>query len=417
MSRTTHVFIAGTYVAAAVFIAAVMVRVGGVSFSTAWTWALLVALAAGQMHAIFARGAERDRLVEQVAQVRAAGDELACQLRDARQELRDVRRTIAEEGEVRATALAAEMKTLEGLVVEMADRVDERIRQARMEATRALQTPSVDRSVMLGAIRDALTDGRVDLHLQPIVALPSRRVRYYESFTRLRDVDGRMIMPPEWLRVAEEGGMMSAIDNLLLFRCVQIVRKLSARERRVAIFCNISASSLSDDRFFPEFHTFMRQHADLADAIVFELSQDAFVGLSKTAAGNLERLADLGFRISLDAVHDLGLDLPALREAGVSHVKVAADLLLTAVRPGEPVGLRSAPDICGEDFAAILARHGIQLVAERIEDEKTTISVLELFVPFAQGHLFGAPRPIKPELLGEAEGQALPDAELRPAAA
>jgi cyclic-di-GMP phosphodiesterase TipF (flagellum assembly factor) len=53
--------------------------------------------------------------------------------------------------------------------------------------------------------------------------------------------------------VAEPAGLVAAIDNLLLFRCVQIVRRLARQDRRVGIFCNISMASLGDDAFFPHF--------------------------------------------------------------------------------------------------------------------------------------------------------------------
>ena len=52
---------------------------------------------------------------------------------------------------------------------------------------------------------------------------------------------------------ADSAGLTSTIDNMLLFRCVQIVRKLAKQDRRIGIFCNLSARSLSDETFFPQF--------------------------------------------------------------------------------------------------------------------------------------------------------------------
>jgi cyclic-di-GMP phosphodiesterase TipF (flagellum assembly factor) len=99
----------------------------------------------------------------------------------------------------------------------------------------------------------ALAENRVDLYLQPVVSLPQRRTVFYESFSRLRDETGRVMMPAEYLAVAEPEGLVTAIDNLLLFRCVQIVRRLAKQDRKVGIFCNISLASLADETFFPQF--------------------------------------------------------------------------------------------------------------------------------------------------------------------
>jgi cyclic-di-GMP phosphodiesterase TipF (flagellum assembly factor) len=52
------------------------------------------------------------------------------------------------------------------------------------------------------------------------------------------------MLPAEYLPAAEPEGLVSAIDNLLLFRCVQIVRRLAKQDRKVGIFCNISLHSL-----------------------------------------------------------------------------------------------------------------------------------------------------------------------------
>src|SRR6202007_2840352 len=129
---------------------------------------------------------------------------------------------------------------------------------------------------LMETVREALAENRVDLYLQPVVALPQRKTVFYESFTRLRDESGRGLMPTEYLSVAEPGGLVTAIDNLLLFRCVQIVRRLAKQDRRIGIFCNISTASLRDETFFPQFLEFLNENRDLAGALIFEIGQAAF---------------------------------------------------------------------------------------------------------------------------------------------
>ncbi len=125
-------------------------------------------------------------------------------------------------------------------------------------------------------VREALLENRVELHLQPIVQLPQRKTAYYEGFTRLKDATGRLILPQEFIPAAEQAGLMSTIDNVLTFRCVQIVRKLMKQDRRIGIFCNISPTALSDDSFFPQFLEFMRENRDLAGSVIFEIPQSAY---------------------------------------------------------------------------------------------------------------------------------------------
>ena len=48
-----------------------------------------------------------------------------------------------------------------------------------------------------------------------------------------------------------------------------------------------------------------------------------------------------------------------------------------------------------EDFKKLLTRHGLNLIAERVEDEKTVVQLLDYAVDYAQGYLFGEPRAVR----------------------
>lgn len=251
-------------------------------------------------------------------------------------------------------------------------------------------------------VREALLENRVELYLQPIVQLPQRKTAFYEGFTRLKDANGRLILPQEFIPAAEQAGLMSTIDNVLLFRCVQIVRKLMKQDRRVGIFCNISPAALSDEQFFPQFLDFMRENRDLAGSVIFEIPQDAYENRTSIEARAMAKLVDLGFRFSIDRVTNTEIDLPDLERSGVKYVKVSAMTMVeqTVIRGMRP---RSAitREIAAADISAIYQRYGIDLIAERIETEDAVLEVLDLDVPFGQGHLFGAPRAIKESLMEE----------------
>jgi len=257
-------------------------------------------------------------------------------------------------------------------------------------------------SALMDTVRDALAENRVDLYLQPVVALPQRKTVFYESFSRLRDETGRVMMPAEYLTVAEPGGLMTAVDNLLLFRCVQIVRRLASKDRRVGIFCNVSMSSLADESFFPQFLELLAANRDLGGALIFEVGQAAFDSRGSVEARNMAKLAELGFRFSLDKVVDLDLDLQDLARSDVKFVKVGAQSVLDQlVEVDGRLVLKSLPDLAAEDYSALLRRYGVELIAEKVEAERQVVDILELDIRYGQGHLFGEPRAIKEAVLAE----------------
>jgi cyclic-di-GMP phosphodiesterase TipF (flagellum assembly factor) len=249
-----------------------------------------------------------------------------------------------------------------------------------------------DKDELLETIRSSLEENRVDLYLQPMVSLPQRKLRYYEALSRLRDRDGKIIMPAQYIAVAGQAGLMSVVDNLLLFRCVQIVRRLAQKSRDIGIFCNISGDTLADKEFFPQFLDYMRVNRDLAGQIIFEFSQESVLKAGADGERNLAALATMGFALSMDHVENLALDFLRLKAIGFRHLKVRASTLTGGMN-------RAGAHVAAEDFKKLLTRHGLNLIAERVEDEKTVVQLLEYAVDYAQGYLFGEPRAVREETL------------------
>ncbi|MCK9918730.1 EAL domain-containing protein [Microbacteriaceae bacterium K1510] len=255
------------------------------------------------------------------------------------------------------------------------------------------------REAMAEAVAYAVKENRIDLYLQPIVTLPQRKVRYYEAMSRLRTTDGDIRPAADFIEIAELTGLMPKIDNLLVFRCVQVTRRLQLKSRDVGLFCNVSPTTLADGNYFKQFLDFMQANRALAPALIFEFTQRAYRAFGAIEQESLAALAELGFRFSMDNVTDLHLEPKELSERGFRHLKVPAKLLL-----GKGGGLQN--DIHPEDLADLLARYGIDLVAERIENESMVVDLLDYDVRFGQGFLFSQPRPVRAEALQGSGAQA-----------
>lgn len=305
-------------------------------------------------------------------------------------------------------SLSDEVRMLEGLIHDMSRSIEERINAMPVAAEGSFEARYQQQSnALLSTIHEALSEGRVDLYLQPVVSLPQRRTIFYESFTRLRDASDRVMMPSEYLSLAEGEGLVPAIDNLLLFRCAQIVRRLARQDRKVGVFCNIALTSLGDETFFPRFLDFLSENRDLNESLIFELGQANFEARGAAEARNMARLAELGFRFSLDKVQTLDLDFNDLKRSDVKFVKIAADLMIEQLLdPDAGAPIPSMRDIQAADYAGMTRRYGVEVIAEKVESERQIIDILELDVSLGQGHLFGEPRAIKEQVLAETDPPA-----------
>ncbi|HTQ15451.1 MAG TPA: EAL domain-containing protein [Rhizomicrobium sp.] len=361
-------------------------------------------LVAAQAQSGFARRKQARAQRHEVARLKQTTRELAAAVSEAHIRIGDVKAAVEAKSSEQSRKIVSELKVLESLMREFAARISEKSRPPRPEPELETRVTAGARSYLdtlgedglLETIRASLEENRVDLYLQPIVSLPQRKLRYYEALSRLRAEDGTVIMPAQYMKIAAPAGLMSVVDNLLLFRCVQIVRKLTARHREIGVFCNISGDTLTDSEFFPQFLEYMHHNRDLAPHIVFEFAQASVIAAGAKGEENLSYLASLGFALSLDHVGTLAIDFARLKRIGFRHIKVRAGMLTHGMSD-------AGASVAAEDLKKLLERHGLNLIAERVEDEKTVVQLLDYAVDFAQGFLFGEPRAVREDSLKPVE--------------
>jgi len=243
----------------------------------------------------------------------------------------------------------------------------------------------------LALITSAIEANRIDINLQPVVTLPQRKIRFYETLTRLRTADGETIYPADYLPIAEKTGVMPALDYQVVLRTMQILRRLTQRTKEVGVFCNISATSLGDGQFFADLLGFLEANKQMSDDLVLEFTQRSLKVLGPMEFEGLRAIQGLGFKFSLDRIQDMRSSFQFLSERGFRYAKIAADRLLNG---GEVL----ATDIHAADLASYFSRFGIDLIADHIETEAQVVDVLDFAVKYGQGFLFSPPRPVKSEI-------------------
>jgi cyclic-di-GMP phosphodiesterase TipF (flagellum assembly factor) len=341
------------------------------------------------------------KIASPIHRARAANDPLATEIGELGALVKQIAQTVAshaaalqKQGALSVRPIVSAPKPEPARPVESSLAVRENDAIPGTERFRGLSRDSI-----ADVISKAVDANRIDLYLQPIVTLPQRKVRYYEAVSRLRTDDGDVVPAVDFIDVAESVGLMPKIDNLAVFRCVQVTRRLLLKSRDVGLFCNISAASLTDALMFRQFLDFMDANRALASSLMFEFTQEAYRNFGPIEHESLAALAERGFRFSMDHVTDLHMEPYELANRSFRFLKVPARLLLNKA-------VTNKSDIDPEDLADLLARSGIDLIAERIETETTVVDLLDYDVRFGQGFLFSPPRPVRAEAL-HGSGDAL----------
>lgn len=253
----------------------------------------------------------------------------------------------------------------------------------RTEAPTAATAPQ-----MIEIVRAAIEANRIDLYLQPLVTLPQRKVRYYEVTARIRDEHDKMFKAADFIAAAEQAGLMAKLDHAVMLRAVQILRRLLIRNKDIGLFCNVSAATLRDIVTFAHCLDFLEANRALASSLILEFKQSTFRNPGPLESEHLAALAQRGFRFSMDNLTDLRIEPRDLADRGVRFIKVPASTLLDQSRV-------STSDIHPADLSDLLGRFGIDLIAERIEGERSVVDLLDYDVRYGQGFLFAPPRPLR----------------------
>ena len=299
--------------------------------------------------------------------------------------------------------IASELRMLRSLMKQFTDKVN-----GQMDPEAAISQPSIleqhetkptqeDQAIthepildysdneILKFLEKSVREDHVELYLQPIVRLPQRSQVFFECFSRIMDDKGNIIRPEQYLPVATSAGLAAAVDNLLLFKCVQLVRRTRRENPEIVFFCNISKSTLTDIDFFTDFIDFMADNTNLISSLVFEFSQETTLDKDYEIQNGLDRLSKLGFRLSLDQLHQLNVDLPKLASQGFKFIKIDAHLLHEMARG-------DTPNLNMRALKGALDRVAMDLIVEKIENEEMLKDLLDLQIDFGQGYLFGAPK-------------------------
>lgn len=417
MLRIGALFIVICMVLIAGAVTAVLYLAFGMSGAEATIVGVAALTAMALYNAVTGRLRDRSALGDQIADLSRASADLSRQLAEYSRRLTVLEGhapSAAETARAATAPISAELGELGSLVKQLAETVaahetaiaagrtgqlaadadGPELGSARPAGPKSAPAIAANREELIAATRGAIDAHRIDMHLQPIVTLPQRKVRFYEALTRLRTEDGHMLEPPEFMEPAEAGGLLGKLDHLLLFRCVQVLRRLLLKNREIGLFCNISASTLNDTHYFPQMVQFLEANRVLAPSLLLEFRQSAWRDMGPLELEGLASLRELGFRFCMDQVTDLRIEPRDLAERGVRFVKVAASVLLA----------RSDADIHAADLSDLLHRHGINLVADHIETENQVVELLDYDMRFGQGFLFSPPRPVRAEAL-----QVVPD--------
>jgi diguanylate cyclase (GGDEF)-like protein len=231
----------------------------------------------------------------------------------------------------------------------------------------------------------ALNERRIVMAYEPVVTASSRQNAFHECLVRMEQDDGRVLLAPDIVPVAERLGLIRLVDH----RVLELVVAELAASPGVELSLNISPDTTMDPDWWASIESLMRAHPGVAERLIVEITETVAIQDIDDLRGFVTRLKNFGSRIAID---DFGAGYTSfrnLRKLGVDIVKIDGAFVQNIVH--------SADDRAFVQTLIDLARRlNIKTVAEWVQDEAAAVLLNDWGCDYIQGRLIGLATADKP---------------------
>lgn len=239
----------------------------------------------------------------------------------------------------------------------------------------------------LAVIAEAVASDRVDLLLDPILALEDRKARHFEVSVRLRGDADEPLATEDCHAILAGTGLLARIDAAKMTRTAAVADRLAQRGSSASLFANLQPESLADNGFLDSFADTFVDQQPICARLVLSFTQADVRDFADVHWEAIATMSELGFRFALEHVTDLDMDFELLKDHGFGFVKLDASVFLEGMPSGDD--MVPSADICRH-----LSGLGLGLIVGGIVDEIDLAKIVGFGVVFGQGTLFGAPRSV-----------------------
>jgi len=254
--------------------------------------------------------------------------------------------------------------------------------------TKALSDELARQNTLSKQLPEAMKNGEITAYFQPTVRAIDCNLTGFEALARWRHPDFGFIPPEEFVRIAEEQGLITELTDLI-FRST--IKTASDWPDHIRFSVNVTPPQVNS-QLIDQIRELTREYDFDPRQLEIEVTEDALIQDFEKTANIFSRLRMLGIQIAMDDFGTGYTSIANLRRLNFDRIKI--DKILTADLPGH----RRAAGIVKSML--VLARElGMAVTAEGIETEAQLEFLREYDFVTVQGYLFS--RPLPAAALGE----------------
>lgn len=241
---------------------------------------------------------------------------------------------------------------------------------------------------LAGEVSHAIEEQQFVIYYQPQVALSSRKLVGFEALVRWRHPKRGLIVPGEFISVAEETGLIVAIGDWVLD---QACRQLSAWRREIpgakalTIHVNMASAQIGREDTPSRVKNCLQRHQLPPETLHLEITETSVIENPELTASVLEKLRRLNVQVWLDDFGTGYSSLSSLHRFALSGLKIDRSFIGQMEQPGSGLITRA--------MLALSHSLGLQVIAEGIETARQAEELERWNCQYGQGYYFSRPVP------------------------
>jgi diguanylate cyclase (GGDEF)-like protein/PAS domain S-box-containing protein len=256
----------------------------------------------------------------------------------------------------------------------------------------AIDASSPVRLMLVSELRQAMEREELVLHYQPKAVLEGERVCGVEALLRWQHPQRGLIPPDEFIPTVQDTGLIKPLTRYVVDHALGQLSAWRDEGLGLSVSVNVAARNLIDAGFPDEVASLLEKWGLEPSVLELEITESAVLGDPLRTKAVLERLHEMGVRLSID---DFGTGYSALvylKELPLSEIKIDRSFVLNMQESNDDRVIVQATIDLGRNL-------GLDVVAEGVETRTAWERLKQMGCNLAQGYFFGMPMP--PEALLE----------------
>ncbi|HEX2294063.1 MAG TPA: EAL domain-containing protein [Actinomycetota bacterium] len=234
-------------------------------------------------------------------------------------------------------------------------------------------------------LQQAVDNGELELHYQPIVRLDDGTVSSVEALVRWRHPERGLVAPLDFIPFAEESGLIVPIGRWVLMEACRTAASWGG-ESPPSVSVNVSPLRFRHSGFVEELKEALGATGLAPGRLVLEITESALVEDVEKVVERLEELKQLGVQLAIDDFGTGYSSLSYLKHFAIDVLKIDKAFIDSIALGAEDSALARAVLRLGQSL-------NLKIVAEGVEEDVQAEVLKTLGCPLAQGYLFSRPVP------------------------